>query len=129
MDTTHQNVYVPGTCNIGPEEIKMRMTAGWIGLIITLVFGVFLVYVPVSPWFRLFLFFPATISALGFLQSAFHFCVAFGMEGLFNLSATPGKTESVSQQEFRKADKRKALLIITYSVWIGLVIAFGAVYI
>jgi ABC-type uncharacterized transport system permease subunit len=129
MDTTTNNVYVPGTCNIGPEEIKMRIMSGWIGLIVSVIAAIALVYIPISPWFRLFLFFPATVSALGFLQSAFHFCVAFGMEGLFNVSNAVGKTESVSQQEFRKADKRKAILIITYSVWIGIVIAFGAVYI
>ena len=107
--------YVPGTCNIGPDEIKMRMTAGWFGIV-------------VSPWTRLVLFFPATIGALGFLQGAFHFCVAFGMEGLFNVTNPAGKTESVSQKEFRAADKKKAIQIIAYSVLIGIVVAVGAVW-
>ena len=126
---TTPNTYVPGTCNIGPEEIKMRTTAGWIGLAATVLIGALLVYLPVSHWTRLVLFFPAAIGALGFLQSAFHFCVAFGMEGLFNVSHEAGKTESVSQQEFRKADKRKAIQIIVYAVVIGILVALAAVYI
>lgn len=120
--------YVPGTCNIGPDEIKMRMTAGWFGVIATIVIGALLIYLPVTPWARLVLFFPATIGALGFLQGAFHFCVAFGMEGLFNVANPAGKTESVSQKEFRAADKKKAIQIIAYSVLIGIVVALGAVW-
>ena len=123
------NIYVPGTCNIGPEETKRRIAGGWIGLVITFLFGALLVYFPVNPWFRLVLFVPATISALGFFQAAFRFCVSFGMQGLFNVSNEAGQTETISQQEYRKADKRKAMLIIAYSVWVGIVIAFGAVYI
>ena len=120
--------YVPGTCNIGPDEIKMRMTAGWFGIVATVVVGAILFDLPVSPWTRLVLFFPATIGALGFLQGAFHFCVAFGMEGLFNVTNPAGKTESVSQKEFRAADKKKAIQIIAYSVLIGIVVAVGAVW-
>jgi hypothetical protein len=126
---TTPNIYVPGTCNIGPEEIKMRTTVGWIALAATILIGTLLLYLPLSHWVRLVLFFPAVISALGFLQSAFHFCVAFGMEGLFNVEHAAGKTESVSQQEFRKADKRKAIHIIAYAVLIGILVAVVAVYI
>ena len=121
--------YIPGTCNIGPKEIRLRRIAGWIGLISTLLLGALFIYLHVLPWVRIVLFIPATISALGFLQAAFHFCAAFGMKGLFNVSSEVGKTESVSQQEFLNADKRKALVIISYAVWIGLVVAFGAVYV
>ncbi len=132
--TTTTPMYIPGTCNIGPEEIKMRRNAGWIGLVVTLLLGALLVYLSsmfpsFSPWIRLILFFPATLGALGFLQAAFHFCVAFGMEGLFNVSEEVGKKETVSQQEFRKQDKSKAIQIISYSVIIGLVVAIAAVYI
>ena len=129
MNDSPKNVYVPGTCNIGPEETKLRMAAGWIGLVITIVFFIFFIYLHITPWARLILFFPAALSAMGFLQAAFQFCVSFGMQGLFNVSNEAGKTETVSQREYRKADKRKAMLIIAYSVWIGVVIAFGAVYI
>jgi hypothetical protein len=122
-------MYVPGTCNIGPEEIQTRMNAGWIGLIATLLIGEALLYLPVSPWVRLVVFFPAAVGALGFLQAAFQFCVAFGMNGLFNVSSAVGKTESVSQKEFRKQDQQKALQIIAYAVIIGAIIAVAFVYV
>jgi hypothetical protein len=120
--------YIPGVCNIGPEEIKLRTQAGWIFLIITLALAILFYYLPVSPWLRLVLFFPAAISALGFLQAAFHFCVAFGTQGLFNVSHEAGKTESVSQAVFRKQDQQKAILIMLYSAIIGAIIAVAAFY-
>ncbi len=120
--------YIPGACNIGPEEIKMRMSAGWIGLIVTLILGEALMYLPISPWTRLVVFVPATIAALGFLQAAFQFCVAFGMNGLFNVSNEVGKTETISQKEYRKKDQQKAVQIIVYAVMLGVLVALGFVY-
>jgi hypothetical protein len=110
--------YIPGVCNIGPDEIQKRMFAGWLFLVITILLNVGLYYLHVAPIVRIVVFFPAWISALGF-----HFCVAFGTQGLFNVSSEAGKTESVSQQEFRKKDQQTATKIIIYSVIIGLVVA------
>ncbi len=113
-------------CNIGPAEIQSRMNAGWFGLVLTILVGALLWYLPVSPWIRLVLFFPATIAALGFLQAAFHFCVAYGTQGLFSMGSG---TESVDQQEFRKKDQQKAIQIIGYSILIGFIVAFVSVFI
>jgi hypothetical protein len=30
--------YIPGVCNIGPDEIKKRKIGGWAGLTITILF-------------------------------------------------------------------------------------------
>jgi len=120
--------YIPGTCNIGPEEIKLRMRAGWIFLLATIIFVAIFYFVPTSPWVRLVIFFPAAICALGFLQAAFKFCVAFGTKGLFNVSNKAGKTETVSQKEFRTKDQTKAALIIIYSLIIAVVVALLAFY-
>ncbi len=129
MNTLPPQKYIPGVCNIGPAEIKSRMIAGWFGLILTVVVGALLFYLPVSPWTRLVLFFPAFIGAIGFLQAAFHFCVAFGAQGLFNVSNEAGKTESISQKEFRKKDQQRVVQIYTYSVLVGIAIALLAVFI
>jgi hypothetical protein len=51
-----------------------------------------------------------TLSTEGFLQTAFHFCAGFGMQGVFNFGAEVGKTETVEQAEFRQKDQRKPLL-------------------
>ena len=122
-----QNTYTPGVCNIGPQEIQMRMRAGWLGLIATVVIGAFLFWLQAAPWTRLVLFLPAFVSVAGFIQAQMHFCVAFASKGLFNMDKAVGVTESVEKAEFRKADQKKAVLIWTYSLLAALVVA-GAAY-
>jgi len=116
------NKYISGVCNIGTAEIKKRKKAGWIGLIATIVlWGLFL-------WFdaphilRLTLFFPALISAVGFLQAYMRFCAYFGFASLFNFGDV-GKTNSVEQAKFRTKDRKKAWQIVIFSVIIGAIIA------
>jgi hypothetical protein len=107
MSTT----YIPGVCNIGPAEIKLRKLSGVVGLSATiLLFAFFLVGGFDKPW-RLLIFFPAVIGASGYLQAAFHFCVRFGTMGLFNMSSTLEHQENVDQAEYRKKDQQKALKI------------------
>lgn len=107
MSTT----YIPGVCNIGPAEVKLRKLSGIVGLSATIIlFAVLLVGGFDGPW-RLLIFFPAVIGASGYLQAAFHFCVRFGTMGLFNMGDTLEQHESVEQSEYRKKDQKKALLI------------------
>ena len=118
--------YIPGVCNIGPAEIRMRRLSGWIALVFTILLwgGFFLFRVP-APW-RLLLFLPATGSAVGFLQAAMHFCANFGKRGVFNFGAEVGKTDTVEQAEFRRKDRAKALQILLYSSLIGIGVAAAA---
>ncbi len=115
--------YVPGVCNIGPAEIRARRMAGWMGLGATILLWILLFVFRVPTAWRLLLFFPATMSAVGFLQAAMHFCAAFGMRGVFNFGPNVGKTDTVEQAEFRRKDRRKALTILLYSSLIGIVVA------
>lgn len=117
--------YVPGVCNIGPAEIRSRWQAGWIGLVATILLWIAFFIFRVPATWRLLLFIPATIAAVGFLQAAMHFCAAFGMLGLFNFGPNVGKTETIEQAEFRRKDRQKALLIILYSTFIGIVTAIA----
>ncbi len=107
-----QNNYIPGVCNIGREEIRMRWMTGWIGLGITVAIWLGFIYFNSPALMRLWLFVPAFVSAIGLLQASLHFCVAFGAKGLFNFKPEVGKTESVDQAEFRAKDKAKAIKII-----------------
>ena len=122
---TIQDKYIPGVCNIGPEEIKKRKQAGWMGLIATILLWATFSWFDVPAVWRLSLFFPAMMSATGFLQAYMHFCAYFGFASLFNFSDV-GKTDSVSQAEFRAKDRRKAWQIIIYSVLVGAAVAFLA---
>jgi hypothetical protein len=107
---TTANSYQPGVCNIGPAEIRRRRNTGISGAVVSVaLLVVFVVFNVPNPW-RAIVLFPAGLSAAGFLQAAFHFCVAFGMTGLFNFG-TLGTQDAVHEKEYRRKDQQKALLI------------------
>jgi len=115
--------YIPGVCNIGQAEIRMRRQGGWLGLGATIVLWLaFFVFNVPAPW-RLFLFVPAALGATGFFQAALHFCAAFGMRGVFNFGPAVGKTDTVEQAEFRRQDRGKAQQIAFYSALVGIAVA------
>ncbi len=116
-----QTEYIPGVCNIGPQERKARRTVGWIGLILSAgVWIALLVLRPGTVWYFLVLA-TASLSASGFIQDRMHFCANFGMRHVFNFSPTVGDAESVTQREFWAADRRKAIRIMLYTFLCGAV--------
>lgn len=126
--TTQEKVYQPGVCNIGPAEIRRRRLSGYIGAAVGVVFLVlaFALGWP-APW-RLLVALPAFLSAQGFLQAAFHFCVGFGTRGLYNFGEL-GAEENVLDAEFRRKDQRKALQISGLALAIAVVVALIAFFI
>lgn len=115
--------YIPGVCNIGQAEIKMRKLLGWIGLLLCIVpWGGFILF-DVSPTWRLVLFFPAMLAASGFLQAAWHFCAKFGLGGVFNFGPHVGETDTVEQAQNRRQDRQTALQIIGLSALAGVAAA------
>lgn len=118
-------VYQPGVCNIGPAEIRRRRASGWLGLALAVVYLAlaFALGWP-APW-RLLVAVPVFLSAQGFLQAAFRFCVGFASRGLYNFGAL-GAEESVQDAEFRRKDLRKALIITALALAIAVVVALGA---
>ena len=121
-NTSPKNQYIPGVCNIGPAEIKKRKQAGWMGLATTVVLWGIFIYLNAAPPWRLLLFFPVMMSAVGFIQAYMHFCAYFGFASFFNFGDV-GKNDTVLQAEFRFQDRRKAWQIIIYSVIIGIAVA------
>ncbi len=122
---TIQNRYIPGVCNIGDEEIKMRKRTGQIGFVVTIALWMSFMWFDVPQIWRLTLFIPAMMSAIGLLQAYMHFCAYFGFASLFNFGDV-GKTDSVQQAEFRAKDRKKAWQIVIFSILIGLAIALVA---
>jgi len=112
--------YIPGVCNIGPAEIALRKGFGWIGLSFTALLWVLFAFFDVGKFWFALLFFPSAISAVGFIQGMMHFCAAFGLRNLFNVGSELGKTDTVTQAEFRAQDRTKAWRIIAYSALAGL---------
>jgi len=115
--------YIPGVCNIGEAEIARRKRIGWIGLIFTGALWAILFATAAPAWLRFVLFFPAAMSATGFIQGFSHFCAGFGMKGVFNFGTELYKTDTVAQAEYRAKDKRKAQVIFLYSILVGILVA------
>jgi hypothetical protein len=119
------SVYQPGVCNIGPAEMRKRRMSGWVGLGVAVVFlAVAFALGWAAPW-RLLVALPVFLSAQGFLQSAFHFCVGFATRGLYNFGAL-GAEENVMEAEFHRKDLRKATLITVLAFAIAAVVAIVA---
>jgi hypothetical protein len=120
--------YIPGVCNIGPQEINRRRRIGWIGLAVAVLLFILLAGLNLNHWWRLLIFFPVTLSASGFLQAHFHFCSGFAGKGVFNFGEI-GKTQEVKDDSFKIKDKQKGKQITLYAVSIGAIVALFCVFI
>ena len=117
--------YVPGTCNIGPEEIAIRRRAGHTGLAVTAALATLLLRSDLHRAWRLTLALPAAGAASGYLQARRRFCANYGFRGLYNLDAR-GQEQPVARTHARDADRRRALQITATSAAIGLGVALAA---
>jgi hypothetical protein len=122
-----QAEYIAGVCNIGPAEIARRRSFGWATLAISVVLLAALFWAGADPWWRLFVFFPATMSASGFLQAYFRFCTGFAHKGVFNFESI-GTLHQVSDEAFKTKDKTKGNQIVLYAVLIGAAISLASVW-
>lgn len=116
--------YRPGSCNIGPAEIRRRQQAGVMGLLGTLALGAALLLLDAPAWSRLLVALPAMLSLAGFIQARTRFCAAYGLAGVLNFGAV-GQQEAVGDAEARAADRRKALRIFGLSAAAGLAIGIA----
>ena len=114
--TTH---YIPGVCNIGRDEIRVRALTGLAGLFITAILLIILLVVHAPPVIRVIVFIPAFISALGFLQAYFHFCAYFGLRSLFNFEKAGTTPEEIWDDNMRRLDRRRAWTIIAYAALVA----------
>ena len=101
----------------------MRKRLGWYGLFAAAILWGMLAFFEASAGWVFLIAIPLFFSANGFLQGYMHFCAGFGMRGLFNFEPEVGKTDTVSQAEFRAKDKKKAKQIFIYAVIIAVAAA------
>jgi hypothetical protein len=119
------NRYVPGACNIGPEEIAIRRRVGHVGVAATAALGAALLRSELHPAWRLTLAAPAAGAAAGYLQARQRFCANFGFRGVYNLDAR-GQERPVTADQAQAADRRRALKITAASAAVGLGVALAA---
>ena len=106
--------YVPGTCNLGKDEIRRRQVVALIGAVLTIISFSGLVVADTANSARWSLFAPLMIFSVGFIQSRKKFCLAYGLMGTFNLGKL-GDISRVQSAEDRKADRKTALTILIQS--------------
>ncbi len=124
MSTTDH--YVPGSCNIGEEEIQRRMRAGWGGVTVFALVLLFLMRAKVGePAWYLILFLPAFAAAAGFVQAFYHFCFYFGFSSLFNFGSLRERQQIVDAAA-RRQDRAKAFRILALSFLIAVAVTFAA---
>jgi len=107
--------YLPGTCNLGPEEVRRRYRNGFIGLFLMIGYILFVKWMDLPDSYKLGLFIPAFYSVSGFLQAVKKFCFVYGWKGLSSLSGMR-KFQTIKDKDFLKQDRRTALnfvLIVT----------------
>jgi hypothetical protein len=118
--------YVPGVCNIGPEEIARRRRAGHVGALLTVATLAVLLAVDAPPWARLLVAIPAVVSASGYLQAWLRFCAGFGSLGVYNFGRH-GESERVEDAEARSRDRARARQIGLASLGVGILVGVLAV--
>ncbi len=101
--------YVPGVCNIGPDEVKKRLRIGYIGLALMIIFIISARLFDFPSVWKLALFAPTAYAVSGFLQAMQRFCFMYGFFGLFGFG---GKRSRVKDDLKAKLDKSKALKLI-----------------
>ncbi|HEY4234004.1 MAG TPA: hypothetical protein VGM76_11295 [Lacipirellulaceae bacterium] len=121
--------YIPGVCNIGSKEIAKRRVLGWIGLAASVVLWATLIFLKSAAAWRLFLFVPAVLSALGFLQAHRRFCVKHGFDGTFKFGPRAQKTADADQPDHRRKDRQTAVRIVIIATLIGIAVAAAAYFI
>jgi len=102
--------YVPGVCNIGPDEIARRRRAGHLGALATVGTLLVLLAIGAPPLARLLVALPAAGAAIGYLQAWLKFCAGFGSLGEFNFGPLGG-TQRVADPAARARDRARAAQI------------------
>ena len=105
------NQYIPGTCNLGKDEIRSRQMVALFGLFLTTSSVIGILVADQGRSVRFSIFIPAMIFSVGFVQSRSKFCLAYGFAGTFNFERL-GKISRVASVEDRRADRKTAITIL-----------------
>ena len=113
--------YVPGSCNIGPSEIKRRRIVMWLGCALSLVTLASYGQSHAGRMDRISIALPAFVFSIGFVQSRKKFCLAFGFMGAFDFGKV-GVINKVANSEARSADRKTAINLLVQSLLLTAVI-------
>jgi hypothetical protein len=106
--------YIPGTCNIGGDELRSRRIVAAIGFVLSLSALSALITTNASQSARIGIFIPLLVMSVGWVQSRKKFCLAYGFAGTFNFGKL-GHLSRVADPIARAADRRQAIMIFAQS--------------
>ena len=106
--------YIPGTCNIGGDELRSRRIVAAFGLVLSLSALTAFITTDASQSARIGIFIPLLVMSIGWVQSRKKFCLAYGFAGSFNFGKL-GHLSRVSDPIARAADRRQAIMIFAQS--------------
>jgi len=113
--------YVPGACNIGPEEQARRALIGWLGAVgAVLVLGVLLA-ADAPPWLRIATLPFTALAAAGWLQVRRRFCAGFAWAGVVNFGDR-SQLCRIEDPVGRAADRAAALGLARDAFLIGVAV-------
>ena len=113
--------YIPGTCNIGKNEIRQRQIVALIGFFLSVSSLIGFISTGASQSVRLGIFLPLAVFSIGWVQSRKKFCLAYGFLGTFNFGKL-GKVSKVSDKASLAADRKTALSILLQSLGLAAIL-------
>jgi hypothetical protein len=113
--------YQAGVCNIGGAEVARRRQVAILGGVLFLALALYSIIQNFSPINTLVLIAPASIFAIGFVQSRKRFCLAYGLMGTFNFQKL-GSVTKVEDKTALAADRKMAFQIIIQSMGLALIL-------
>lgn len=114
--------YLPGSCNIGPAEVRRRQISGIIGAVLSVAYCLISLSLHAPRGIRSLIFFPLVLTAIGWIQSRRRFCLAYGLKGVFNFGNI-GEASRVQDPIQRSADRSLALKMFVQASVIAAVFA------
>jgi glucose-6-phosphate-specific signal transduction histidine kinase len=116
--------YIPGTCNIGNEQLAKRKRF-LVKCILVTVLGVsYQLVFHSDKVLRLLMFIPFAVTAVAAQQVFYKFCYRFGLTGLYGFGEL-GKEKNAEEDEFKKLDRKKSQRMIVSSVIIGIILSIA----
>jgi hypothetical protein len=119
--------YQPGVCNIGKNEIRKRYSLAVAGFVLAAIVSYAILTLN---WPKFALILPFIILAMGFegfYQGYFKFCAGFASRGIYDFTGSGGSRNKVTNNEYHKADVKKAMQIHIYSL-ISSIIVVAIIY-
>jgi len=126
IDTSN---YIPGVCNINQEEIAARRMTGHAGVVLFIAIAAVLFLSHAEPLFRLFLFIPAFLAVIGYMQAMNSFCVRYAAAGKQNASNAHPGAQDINNPSAVGSDRQRALKMVIQSAVIAVLITIIFVFI